>query len=71
LANKNPKVVLLDQEIDVGNPLEADLLDYIEMDEFDPPAVMVWFQGKGAWTNGPNMLSKVDQLVDYALEEGR
>jgi len=43
LARQDPRIRLHDKEIDVGNPLEADLLDYIEMDIFDPPAVMVWF----------------------------
>jgi len=46
--------------VDVDNPLEADLLKYIQMDRWDPVAVMVWYQGKGAWANGPNMLSTVN-----------
>jgi len=54
--------------VDVDNPQEQDLLKYIEMDRWDPVAVMVWYQGKGAWANGPNMLSTVSQLVDFALK---
>ncbi len=65
---QDKRVHLFDQFVDVDNPLEADLLKYIEMDQKDPTAVMVWYQGKGAWANGPNMLSTVSQLIDYALK---
>jgi hypothetical protein len=68
LAKENDRVKLWPEPLDIENPLEKPLLDYIQMNEKDPPAVMVWYQGKGAWANGPNMLSTVDQLVDYALE---
>jgi hypothetical protein len=53
--------------VDCDNPLEADLLRYIKMDKFDPLAVMVWYQGKGAWANGPNMLGQVDNLIELSL----
>jgi len=65
---KDTWVHLYDKFVDVDNPLEADLLRYISMTRKDPVAVMVWYQGKGAWANGPNMLSTVNQLVDYALK---
>lgn len=53
------RVHLFEKLVDVDNPLESDLLEYIQMSKTDPVAVMVWYQGKGAWANGPNMLSTV------------
>lgn len=63
----DPRVVVHKEPIDAENPLESDLLDYIELEEEDTPATMVWYQGKGAWANGPDMLDTVEQLAKYAL----
>ena len=65
---RDPNVLLHTYEVDVDNPSEQYLMKYIELEKKDANAVMVWYQGKGAWANGPNMLSTVDQLVEYAIK---
>lgn len=37
------RVHLYEKMVDVDNPLEADLLKYIQMNRNDPVAVMVWY----------------------------